>query len=167
MRKITKRSAAIIAASVIVVGGGAAAWAAAVNGWSVSGHGTGQADAATIVEMKATADMGSTKVYPGLVTTVTTKVTNPNSFPVLLNQTAVIPTAVTVTGPSTAADCKDKLTLAPNTLSASFPSWNPKIAANAVNQPVTADVTILDTLPLSCAGTHITVDYTFTGTSTV
>lgn len=166
MRKITKRSAAIIAASVIAVGAGAAAWAA-VNGWDITGSGTATGKAASIVPMTASADMRGVKVYPGLVTTVTTLVTNANDFPVKLNTTAVQPTGVEVSGTPTAGACQTALASAPSTLTATYPAWAPKIAAHAEDQAVSADVAIANTLPQSCAGADIKVTYNFTGVSTV
>jgi hypothetical protein len=165
MRKITKRSAAIIGATVVAIGGGAA-WAA-TNGWDIKGTGSAQGDAATIVEMEASADLGAMKVYPGLVTTVNTVVKNANDFPVNLNSANFTPTAVVVTGGSTASACKAALEAAPNTLVASFPAGAPKILAKSTGQGVTTNIAVANTLPQTCAGTHIKVTYTFTGVSTV
>jgi hypothetical protein len=165
MRKITKRSAAVIGATVVAIGGGAA-WAA-TNGWDINGTGTAEGDAATIVEMTASANLGAKKVYPGLVTTVNTVVKNDNDFPVTLNTTNFTPTAVKVTGGKTASACETALDAAPNTLVASFPAGAPKILAKSPGQGVTTNIAVANTLPQSCAGTHITVTYTFTGVSTV
>jgi hypothetical protein len=165
MRKITKRSAAIIGATVVAIGGGAA-WAA-TNGWDIKGTGTAQGDAATIVEMEASADLGAKKVYPGLTTQVTTVVKNANDFPVNLDPTKFTPTAVVVTGGSNASACQSALEAAPNTLVASFPAGAPKIVAKSTGQGVTTNIAIANTLPQECAGSHIKVTYTFTGVSTV
>jgi hypothetical protein len=166
MRKLTKRSAAITAAAVVAIGAGGAAFAAA-TGWDIGGTGSAQADTATILPLTATANMGAAKVFPGLVTTVSTAVSNPNDFPVSLNQTPVVPTGVTVTVGTGAAACQTHLSAHPEILTASFPAWNSKITAGAVGQAATADVAISNTLPQSCAGSHIVITYTFTGTSTV
>ena len=167
MRKITKRSAAVIGAAVIAIGGGAAAWAA--GGWSVSGSGTGDASAASINLLSAPSPMGPLPVSPGLVTTVTTKVNNPNDFPVLLNSNNVSPTDVVVTGgtsPANASACDASLTGAPTTLVAHF-TGTPRIPGKATDYGVSSNVTVADTLPQTCAGTHIQVTYSFTGVSTV
>ena len=165
MRKITKRSAAIIGATVVAIGGGAA-WAA-TNGWDIKGTGTAEGNAATVVEMEASADLGAKKVFPGLNTTVTTTVKNNNDFPVNLTTANFVPTAVVVTGGTNAASCQSSLIAAPNTLVASFPAGAPKIVAKSTGQGVTTNIAIANTLPQTCAGSHIKVTYTFTGVSTV
>jgi|tagenome__1003787_1003787.scaffolds.fasta_scaffold20974788_4 hypothetical protein len=163
MRKITKRSAAITAATVIAIGGGAAAWAAA-NGWDITGTGTGDASAATITPLTASSDMGSVKVYPGLVATVAATVNNPNDFPVKLNTTDVTPTGVVITGGQNATNCQNALLGAPATLKASFPGG--AVVPKKASANVASNVTVASTLPQDCSGSHIKVTYTFTGVST-
>ncbi|MGX6602351.1 hypothetical protein ACWKSP_09490 [Micromonosporaceae bacterium Da 78-11] len=161
MRKFTKRSAAITAAAVVAIGGGGAAWAAA-NGWDINGTGTGDATAASINPLTASLDMGTVVVYPGLQATVTSKVSNPNDFPVKLNTTAVTPTDVTVTNGQTPTECRTALLAAPATLEASF-LYQPTIGKKLNNVDVSSKVAIANTFPQVCAGTHIKVFYTFTG----
>jgi hypothetical protein len=164
MRKFSKRSMAITAAAVVAVGAGGAAFAAA-TGWDIGGTGTADASTSTIVNMTATADMGTNKVYPGLVTTVNTAITNLNDFPVNLNTTAITPTGVQVTVGAGAAACQTALMGAPSTLTATFPATT--IGAGATGQVVAASVAIANTLPQSCAGSHIKLFYSFGGVSTV
>jgi hypothetical protein len=165
MRKITKRSAAVVAATVVAVGGGAAAWAAA-TGWDINGSGTGDASAATITSLSASSDMGSVAVYPGLTAQLIAKVSNPNDFPVKLNAGNVVATNVTVTSGANPAACHDALIAAPNTLVAGFVG-QPTIPKKANNVDVNSTVAVANTLPQSCAGTHLKVFYSFTGVSTV
>jgi hypothetical protein len=163
MRKITKRSAVIAAVAVVGIGGGAA-WAA-TNGWDITGTGTGDASAATITPLTATADLGQTNVYPGLTTTTVTKIDNPNDFPVKLNGGNVTPTGVAVTNVSTAAACQSALIAAPSTLTASLPAGT-LIGKKSAGYGVTSSVTISTSFPQSCAGSHIKVTYSFTAVST-
>jgi hypothetical protein len=159
MRKITKRSAVIAAVAVVGIGGGAA-WAA-TNGWDITGSGTGDASAATITPLTATADLGTTTVYPGLTTNTVTKIDNPNDFPVKLNGGNVTPTGVT----ATASACQSALMAAPSTLTASLPA-GAVIGKHSTATGVTSSVTISTSFPQSCAGSHIKVTYSFTAVST-
>jgi hypothetical protein len=163
MRKITKRSAVIAAVAVVGIGGGAA-WAA-TNGWDITGSGTGDASAATITPLSATADLGTTTVYPGLITSTVTKIDNPNDFPVKLNGGNVTPTGVTASVGPNASACQSALMAAPSMLTANLPA-GALIAKHSAGYGVTSSVTISTSFPQSCAGTHIKVTYSFTAVST-
>jgi hypothetical protein len=158
MRKNTKRSAIVAGVATVLIGGGVAAWAA--TGWNIGGSGTSDATAATITPLTAESTFAKS-LYPGLVTTMLTKVTNPNEFDVKLTG-SVTPGAITVSGADPdATSCKNGITT--STFSTNFPG-TPTITKGAVGQDVTSNVTVND-LPQTCAGKTIHVTYTFTGVS--
>lgn len=160
MRKLSKRSTAVVAGLAVVVFGGGAAFAAA-NGWDILGSGTANAQASEIKNMTATTTFNK-HIYPGAVVQMTTKVANPNEFPVkLTNAITVTATDVTIT-PADAA-CKAGI-LTPGVLTTSFPG-TPTIAAGATAQEVTTALTVGTTLPQGCAGKAIEVKYAFSGVS--
>ncbi len=79
MRKLTKRSTAVVAASVVALGAAGAAWAA----WSLTGSGSAQAKAGSVVALKVTsAGLPAGGLTPGNPTTVLLTVENRNRFPV-------------------------------------------------------------------------------------
>lgn len=80
MRKISKRSAVVLgAAGVVVVAG--VAYAA----WSSSGSGTGSVSSTTSVNSVISSSDSGTELYPGATTVFKVKITNPNSYPVVVN----------------------------------------------------------------------------------
>ncbi len=160
MRKITKRSAIITGVTVVAMGAGAAAWAA--NGWTITGSGTAQADAATITPLTGIATIAG-KVWPGKATTISMQVNNSNEFPVNLTTTSFVPGQITVTpAGDDATACKTELTS--SALEAvGNPSGSSTIPAFG-NTTVTAALTVGD-LPLKCAGKSFSLAYTFTGVS--
>jgi hypothetical protein len=157
MAKFTKRSAAVIAGTAVVVLGGGAAFAA-VNGWSIGGSGSAEANVATITPLTATAVING-NIYPGKVTTITTKINNPNEFPVKLTGT-ISPTGATVT--PAAAACLSALPNA-SVLSTDFPG-QPAVPAGAANYSVNSNLTV-GNIPQACEGKKITVTYSFTSVS--
>lgn len=52
--------------------------------WTLSGEGTGAADASTAVDLDVVSFVIDDALYPGLTTSATLTVTNPNPFPVLI-----------------------------------------------------------------------------------
>jgi hypothetical protein len=158
MGKNTKRSAIVAGVATVLIGGGVAAWAA--TGWTIGGNGTSDAKASSITPLTATSTFANT-LYPGLQTTMLTKVKNPNEFDVKLTG-SVTPGAITVSGSDPdAITCKNGIT--PTTFSTNFPG-TPTIGKGATDQSVTSNVTVND-LPQACAGRTIQVTYTFTGVS--
>lgn len=162
MRKITKRSAAIGAASLLAVGAGAAAWAA---GWGVTGAGTASASTSAIKPLSATAELNG-NVYPGKVTTATIKVTNTNDFPV--NLTGVTPGTFSATKKVGAGSpnpaCAATLTASSVTMDL---SGTHKVDGEGAVTTFDVPVMVSDSLDASCAGSAITMAFTFAGTSTV
>jgi hypothetical protein len=75
----TRRAAA--AATVAI---GVAASGVAVAAWNVTGSGEGTAAAASAVELEIVSFGPDTSLYPGLTTSATLTVSNPNPFPVNL-----------------------------------------------------------------------------------
>ena len=79
MRKLTKRSTAIAASTVVALGAAGAAWAA----WSLTGSGSAEAQAGSVVALKVTsAGLPAGGLTPGNPTTVLLSVRNTNKFPV-------------------------------------------------------------------------------------
>ena len=156
MRKITKRSAVVAGAAAVIIGGGAAAWA--VNGWTIGGKGSAEAQAATITPLEASATIKD-KIYPGLKTTITTSVKNLNDFPVQLTG-KIQPTKVT-TSPAT-PECEKGL-LADDMIITNFPG-TPVVEAKTTKPNIPSAVEFGD-LPQACAGKTITVQYDFTAVS--
>jgi hypothetical protein len=159
MRKLTKRSTALVAGLAVVVIGGGAAWAA--NGWDIGGSGSADANAASITPLTATSTLAGT-IYPGVTTTVNSGVVNPNDFPVQLTASSAGVTNFDGTADST---CKGALEANPAIFTTTFPG-SPVIAAHATapGQPISSSVTI-GSLPQSCAGKAIKINYTFKGVS--
>ncbi len=161
MRKNTKRSAVIAGVAAVAIGGGAAAWA--FTGWNIGGNGSGEANASTITPLTAESSFKET-LYPGIKTSMLTKVTNSNEFAVkLTGKIEIKPDGVTVTGGANDNDCKTKLLTTKDVLVTTFPG-NPTVPAKTANQDITSEVKIGD-LPQSCAGANIKVSYTFTSAS--
>jgi hypothetical protein len=163
MGKNTKRSAIVAGVATVLIGGAAAAWA--VNGWTVGGSGTADADASKIIPLTATASLGD-KIYPGKQTTITMKVTNKNDFAVKLTG-GISPNAFTVSGAPTAAEnttCYNALIANAATVvtATDFPG-TPQVPSGAEGFEAKSTVKIGD-LPQSCAGLHIQASYTFQST---
>ena len=79
MRKLSRRSTAVVVTSVVAVGAAGAAWAA----WSLTGSGTAEAKAGSVVTLKVTsAGLAAGGLTPGNATTVLLTVENRNAFPV-------------------------------------------------------------------------------------
>jgi hypothetical protein len=165
MRKNTKRSAVIAGVATVIIGGGVAAWAA--NGWSLTGTGSGEAQAAQIHPLTATTSLGDKTIYPGAKVTATTSVNNPNEFGVKLD-TSVKATNVTLSSGQTNS-CTDVLNQALNTpgtsgaIVASFPTTPTILAKQSTS--VASSVVIPMELPQSCAGSRLKISYSFTGVS--
>lgn len=157
MRKFSKRSVAVVAGTAAVVIGGGAAFAA-VNGWTIGGKGTAEAKTAEIKQLSATAVING-NIYPGKVTTITTKIDNPNEFPVQLTG-AIAPTGAEVF-PATPA-CLNALPNA-TVLSTNFPG-TPVVPAGAKDFPVDSSLTV-GNIPQDCANKKIKVKYTFDSVS--
>jgi hypothetical protein len=164
MRKITKRSAAIAAAAVIAVGGGAAAFA---SGWLIDGTGTATATGAEAKPLTAAISL-SGKAYPGAKLKAIARVSNPNEFPVIVNQFTGASNFTATRGGTSNADCLTALgTAGPSVVVPVLPATPPKISQRAVNQQVEMDLTIGDSFPLACADTIISADIAFKGNSSV
>ncbi|GAA2614348.1 hypothetical protein [Paractinoplanes durhamensis] len=161
MGKNSKRSAVVAGVVAVLIGGGAAAWA--FTGWNVGGTGTADATAASIKALTGTADLGGT-LYPGRSVNATAAVTNPNDFPVVLNN-GIVTTSVKASGGNSKtglADCNTAL--ANSDISASF-SNTPSLGVSPSPQNVGLAVTVNE-LPQVCAGLHIQVSFTFSGVQT-
>src|SRR4051794_25358828 len=162
MRKITKRSAAIIAASVIAVGGGAAAWA---GGWLAKGTATGTASTSDIIPISATVSLGAAKIYPGISTTATATVNNPNDFNVILDVAPGAPTfsAKKLGDGSNNTDCS-------STLNASVVHLGAPTGSNIIKQKgsgtITIPVTVDESLSDKCAGSELKMTMEISGHST-
>ena len=86
MRKLTKRSTAIAASTVVALGAAGAAWAA----WSLTGSGSAEAQAGSVVALKVTsAGLPAGGLTPGNSTTVLLTVENRNKFPVRITSIAL------------------------------------------------------------------------------
>lgn len=78
MRKLSRRSATVAVTSIVSVGAAGAAWAA----WSLTGSGTAEAKAGSVVNLKVTSAGLAGGLTPGNATTVLLTVENRNAFPV-------------------------------------------------------------------------------------
>ncbi|MEV4636404.1 hypothetical protein AB0J80_03535 [Actinoplanes sp. NPDC049548] len=78
MRKFSRRSATVAVTSIVAVGAAGAAWAA----WSLTGSGTAEAKAGSVVNLKVTSAGLAGGLTPGNATTVLLTVENRNAFPV-------------------------------------------------------------------------------------
>ncbi|MFI5494884.1 hypothetical protein [Actinoplanes sp. NPDC051859] len=79
MRKLSRRSTTVVVTTVVAVGAAGAAWAA----WSLTGSGTAEAKAGSVVTLKVTsAGLAAGGLTPGNPTTVLLTVENRNAFPV-------------------------------------------------------------------------------------
>lgn len=80
MRKLTRRSAAIALTAVVGLSAAGAAWAA----WNLTGSGTAEAQAGSVVNLEVTSAglADGTALTPGNVTSVKLNVKNENKFPV-------------------------------------------------------------------------------------
>jgi hypothetical protein len=79
MRKLTRRSAAIALTAVVGLSAAGAAWAA----WNLTGSGTAQAKAGSVVNLDVTsAGLADGALSPGNATAVKMNVLNKNKFPV-------------------------------------------------------------------------------------
>jgi hypothetical protein len=79
MRKLTKRSTALAVSGLVGVGAAGAAWAA----WNLTGSGTAQARAGSVVGLAVTsAGLPAGGLTPGNATAVLLTVQNKNRFPV-------------------------------------------------------------------------------------
>ncbi|BCJ54186.1 hypothetical protein Asp14428_56610 [Actinoplanes sp. NBRC 14428] len=78
MRKLSRRSTTVAVTSIVAVGAAGAAWAA----WSLSGSGTAEAKAGSVVNLKVTHAGLAGGLTPGNATTVLLTVENRNAFPV-------------------------------------------------------------------------------------
>jgi hypothetical protein len=80
MRKISKRSAVVLgAAGVVLVAG--VAYAA----WTSTGAGSGSVTSTTSANSVISSSDAGAALYPGGTTTFKVKITNPNSYPVVVN----------------------------------------------------------------------------------
>jgi hypothetical protein len=80
MRKISKRTAVVLgAAGVVVVAG--VAYAA----WTSTGSGSGEVTSTTSANSTITKTSDGTALYPGGGTDFTVTISNPNSYPVVVN----------------------------------------------------------------------------------
>ena len=107
MRKITKRSAAVITAAVVAVGGAGAAWAA----WSLTGAGTANAKAATVLPLKAEGIDVEGLLSPGSASNVQFNLVNENKFPAKLTKVTIASVS-----PNTKTCLADNVTLPSFTL---------------------------------------------------
>ncbi|UQU65769.1 hypothetical protein COUCH_05470 [Couchioplanes caeruleus] len=78
MRKLSRRTTAVVVASVVAVGAAGAAYAA----WTLTGTGTAEAKAGSVVTLKVTSAGLAGGLTPGNATTVLLTVENQNAFPV-------------------------------------------------------------------------------------
>jgi hypothetical protein len=79
MRKFTKRSTAVIVSAIVAIGAAGAAWAA----WTLTGSGSAQARAGSVVALTVTsAGLAPGGLTPGNPTAVMLTVENRNRFPV-------------------------------------------------------------------------------------
>jgi hypothetical protein len=79
MRKLTRRSAAIALTALVGLSAAGAAWAA----WNLTGSGTAQAKAGSVVNLEVTsAGLADGALSPGNPTAVKLNVLNKNKFPV-------------------------------------------------------------------------------------
>ena len=83
MRKVTKRSTAVVLSGMAVLGIAGAAWAA----WTLTGSGSAQARAGSVVGLKVTsAGLPAGGLTPGNATAVLLTVENRNQFPVRITE---------------------------------------------------------------------------------
>jgi hypothetical protein len=79
MRKLTRRSAAIALTAIVGLSAAGAAWAA----WNLTGSGTAQAKAGSVVNLEVTsAGLADGSLSPGNPTAIRMNVKNKNKFPV-------------------------------------------------------------------------------------
>ncbi|MEV6597212.1 hypothetical protein AB0M36_10160 [Actinoplanes sp. NPDC051346] len=79
MRKLSRRSTTVVVTTVVALGAAGAAWAA----WSLTGSGTAEAKAGSVVTLTVTsAGLVGGGLTPGNTTTVLLTVSNRNAFPV-------------------------------------------------------------------------------------
>jgi hypothetical protein len=161
MRKFTKRSAVIAGVTVVALGGGAA-WAT-ITGWGIAGTGKANAKAADIKPLTATSTFNG-NLYPGVTRTLTTKMTNPNEFKVKLTGEAAVANAIVTPDDADATNCETALKT-PGAFITDFPG-QPTLEVTDAEQDVTSTVQI-GSIPETCAGKNIKIEYTFKGVSAV
>ncbi|GAA2682617.1 hypothetical protein [Actinoplanes palleronii] len=160
MRKLSKRSTAVIAGVAVVVIGGGAAWAA--TGWSILGTGTASASGAEIKPVTASSTFTKT-LFPDRVIPMDTTFTNPNEFAVKLTGAITIThaTATPEDNAGTAAACAGALD-DPGMFNTTFPG-SPTLAAG--HDTVASTQVTIGSIPQTCAGKTITIDYSVPGVS--
>jgi hypothetical protein len=95
MRKLTRRSAAIALTALVGLSAAGAAWAA----WNLTGSGTAQAQAGSVVNLVVTsAGLADGALSPGNTTAVKLNIKNENKFPVKVTKILLTNLVSTVDG---------------------------------------------------------------------
>jgi hypothetical protein len=95
MRKLTRRSAAIALTALVGLSAAGAAWAA----WNLTGSGTAQAQAGSVVNLEVTsAGLADGSLSPGNPTAVKLSIKNENKFPVKITNIVLTNLTSTIDG---------------------------------------------------------------------